>query len=378
MKKSQKLLKLIIALLVIIVIIAIVILIQQPENNNNIENNNIVNETENNNQQEIIKLGQSFSTNIGTYIIDKEGYVYFIPNSSVSNSKELEEFGTYGYYNTKEVYVPNPMPENEEELGCFYGYKLDLTNIKSGYNFNTEEKEYVLFTDNNGKLNEISYKMVEIEENSFEIQLVDIKLTKNVSNYNNIVNIVKTTDEDGEYVKLINKSGNQYAYYGAENSEKNVSEQLSQCFTAKPFGIDMNINVVLSSNGDVYCNVDSEYYEIDLSSCGVAGNYNNILPNTKDENNFEGYKLNISNITAVYGYEFGNSGLNYSLLLLDKDGNITELVILHGTDGIEVKFEKVTEYSNIVTIVDKLYTGSHGAIVIDKDGNEYYYNSIVN
>lgn len=138
------------------------------------------------------------------------------------------------------------------------------------------------------------------------------------------------------------------------------------------------MNVVVSSNGDVYLDVNTYNNKIDLSSCGVKGSYTNVLPNTTETNNFEGYKLNVTNIISAYTFYFGNNTNSYSLLMLDKEGNITELVITSETNGIKTKMEKNTQFSNIITVVDKMYTGAHGAIVVDKNGNEYYYNSIAN
>lgn len=176
---NKKILKAIIVLLVLIVAIVLALIILK----NPTENNNTINEEENLGQQEekeVIRLGQSFSAKAGTYIIVKEGNVYYIPNYSITNAQELariQGIATYGYYNTKEVYVPNPMPENEEDLGNFYGYKLELENIKLGYKFNTENEEHIIFIDTTGNISELSYKIATAnKENSDETQLDNIKL----------------------------------------------------------------------------------------------------------------------------------------------------------------------------------------------------------
>lgn len=49
---------------------------------------------------------------------------------------------------------------------------------------------------------------------------LNIKLSKDVINYKDIVNVVQTANMDENYAKLIDKDGNQFAYYGAENTKE--------------------------------------------------------------------------------------------------------------------------------------------------------------
>lgn len=379
MEKNKNLLKVIIILLLIIIILLTVffMLRNQTEQNNLTANTNMQNETQNkeiqNENKTVTRLGQSFKTETGTYIITKEGDVYLIPaNSALDDNKiELpENIGTYGYYNTKDVYICDPMPENEEDLGSFNGYKLNLINIQSGYSFTNKDEnmlEYIIFVDTNGNISELKYETT-------PTNTLDVNLTKNIQNCQNIVTIINTYNENGTCPKLIDAEGNQYLYHNSSNIE-NVSN-LGFTFMGEILfkASTENIFVTVDSNGNAYCYSTSS--NIDLSTCGVKGDYSNIdLPYVENKNLSDVYKLNISNVTAVYGFNFGNGGTNYSLLLLDKDGNITEISIIDDVNGITTTMSKNTEYTNVVTIVNKLYTGSHGAIVIDKDGNEYYYNN---
>ena len=53
---------------------------------------------------------------------------------------------------------------------------------------------------------------------------LNIKLSKDVINYKDIVNVVQTANMDENYAKLIDKDGNQFAYYGAENTKEKMQQ----------------------------------------------------------------------------------------------------------------------------------------------------------
>lgn len=203
----------------------------------------------------INRLGQSFDTKTGKYIIEKDYSVYYIPKEDFYGIKiEIpEDIGKYGKYNTKDVYTQGPI--TDEDDGSFNGYKLNLTNIKCGYNIsigNNESSDYIIFLGKDGSISELKFSVT--QENKLEINI-----SKNVADYKEIVNVVQTADMDGNYAKLI-----------------------------------------------------------------------------------------------------------------DKVGNLSELAIEYTQDGMSVELNEKVK-SNIETVLYKLYTGGHGAILIEKNGNEQYF-----
>lgn len=305
----------------------------------------------------INRLGQSFDTKTGKYIIEKDYSVYYIPKEDFYGIKiEIpEDIGKYGKYNTKDVYTQGPI--TDEDDGSFNGYKLNLTNIKCGYNIsigNNESSDYIIFLGKDGSISELKFSVT--QENKLEINI-----SKNVADYKEIVNVVQTADMDGNYAKLIDKVGNQFAYYGAENTKERITEQAGQYLRVlTPFEEGLSAEIKVTSNGDVYVSAkENSGDEIDLSSCA------------KKEITGE-YKLSLSNITSVYSFVFGNYSGNLHILLLDKFGNLSELAIEYTQDGMSVELNEKVK-SNIETVLYKLYPGGHGAIIIEKNGNEQYF-----
>lgn len=74
----------------------------------------------------------------------------------------------------------------------------------------------------------------------------------------------------------------------------------------------------------------------------------------------------------MYSFVFGNYSGNLHILLLDKFGNLSELAIEYTQDGMSVELNEKVK-SDIETVLYKLYTGGHGAIIIEKNGNEQYF-----
>lgn len=349
----KKLIKVLLSLVGATIIIGAVAFLLQ----NRLLNSSEQGSQENQEEKTIInRLGQSFDTKTGKYIIEKDYSVYYIPEEEFHGIKiEIpEDVGKYGKYNTKEVYSPAPIIDEYD--GSFNGYKLNLTDIKCGYNINignSEDTDYIIFIGKDGSVSELKFEVT--KENK-----VDVKLTKNVANYKEIVNVVQTADIDGNYAKLIDETGNQFAYYGATNVKENVIEQSGQYLKVVSSSEEISAEIKVNSNGDVYVSAKEDSgNEIDLSSCGIK------------ENTGE-YKLNLSDITSAYSFIFGNYSRNLHILLLDKSGNLSELAIEFTPEGMSTELNKNVK-NNIETVLYKLYTGGHGAITIDKVGNENYY-----
>ena len=116
---------------------------------------------------------------------------------------------------------------------------------------------------------------------------------------------------------------------------------------------------------------------------GEKGKYTiddyNIDPSTSKGQPFDGYKLNLSNISSVYDVYFGNGGIGYYIMFLDMDGNVS-ILAMEASGGasekvvLDVKLEKsINEYKNIVSVVENLEFGGSSVLLIDKDGNKYRY-----
>ena len=172
--------------------------------------------------------------------------------------------------------------------------------------------------------------------------------------------------------RLLNSSeqGNQ-----ENQEEKTIINRLGQSFDTKTG------KYIKEKNYSVYYIPEEEFCGIKIEIPEYVGKYGKY--NTKEvyspatiideyDGSFNGYKLNLSNITCAYSFTFGNYARNLHILLLDKSGNLSELAIEYTPDGMSTELNKNVK-NNIETVLYKLYTGGHGAIIIEKNGNEQYF-----
>lgn len=113
---------------------------------------------------------------------------------------------------TKETYKLNELIDMSGEIIEFEGYKLDLENIQGAYSAyfgNGGLSQSILFISAEGKISELTIKA--LNENAAEI-----KFTKNIEKYKNIVSVVNTVGDSANYAILIDNEGNKYEYFGAE------------------------------------------------------------------------------------------------------------------------------------------------------------------
>lgn len=379
---------LIIALFVtIIALCGVVLYYNLEDNNSNVEQNNnenteINNEQSNNNntnneQQTDNNNGNtntsrktysySIDTNIGEFIISKIGEVYFIGGErytvNLSNSQ-----GTYGNYSVDGI------------VGAFKGYKLNVSKIKAVYCVymgQSKSDRTAILLDYNGNISELV-----IQENE---NILNCTLTKNVSGYSNIVSVVPNNTFDGNSAILIDATGKCYNYYGSNNSI-NVNNK-GYMMTA---GVG---KIVIDNSGEVYyipgTNWKKEntpnWGEINLNILStsdiISGNYKATSYDypQDDEDIFKGYKINVSNVQSAYSVTYGNGHANESIILVHKNGNISELIfdMNDNTNKIDVTLVKnVSGYSNIVSVVPNNTFGGNSAILIGIDGNQFEYFGI--
>lgn len=295
-------------------------------------------------------------TKTGTYIFYTDNCVYFIPQEEFNGIKITlpQNIGIYGVYNTADVYTTTML--EPEYNGDFSGYKLELNDIKAGYVVeldNNTNTEHILFLGRNGRLSELKYEVVAGKLN--------VELEKDIEGYRNIVNVFQTVTNGQKYVKVVDKDGNIYNYYG-KNSVATKAENGQEISKVYVHGTEVGIeNLVVTEAGEVLCTTTG----VDLSSCAK-----------KQDGK---YILNLSNIVCAVPCYFGNGASLASVLFIDKSGNVSELLMQYKYDSgkVEAKLEKnVSGYSNIVSAVQESTIGGNGVVVIDKNGNEFNYRSI--
>lgn len=179
-----------------------------------------------NNDSEVVEeetsqvFGHKLDSEVGTFIVNKDGNVYYNPyekwtgSHSTINLEFSEEnkkiLGNYGKYSV-ETYSSNLMP-NENDT-TFEGYKLELSNISSAYSMyfgNGSINNSIIFIDVNGKISELYF---EVNQDK-----INITLYKNVEGYNDIATIVSNCSSMACSAILIDRNNKQYQYFGASNN----------------------------------------------------------------------------------------------------------------------------------------------------------------
>ena len=140
---------------------------------------------------------------------------------------------------------------------------------------------------------------------------------------------------------------------------------------------DHGINIVMDKDGNVYYSANSVE-----KSVGTKGEYtidgymSGIDANGKMINVLNGYKLNVSNVVAIYYCASGNGGwMDY--VLIKADGTIARLTYSTYTKNnskvvsIEKFEETVSSYKNIVSVETANSWDAHGYNLIDINGNIY-------
>ena len=145
-------------------------------------------------KKEIKQVTQVLQTNVGTFIIDKDGSVYYriTVDKYVGAKVELNDssIGTYGNYEVSDYITGLDSDSDTNEViedHKFDGYKLNLENINSAYEIqigNGGSSEVIYFLSNDGKVNELKF-----DSNG---KTVDIKLSKDTSSYPNIVSVLQS------------------------------------------------------------------------------------------------------------------------------------------------------------------------------------------
>ncbi len=156
-------------------------------------------------------IGQVLNSVYGTFIVDKDGSVYFKPTEKVMShglEAPFKKDTSLGIAKTYQIEIYEPTPE--KPTSTFECYKLNLTNIVSGYEvyLGNGGIKYVFFIDRIGDVYKVNFT---IENSEFDYSNIE-KLTE----YKNIVSIVETSTfggYSGAYsAVLIDKNNKQYRY----------------------------------------------------------------------------------------------------------------------------------------------------------------------
>ena len=163
-------------------------------------------------KKEIKQVTQVLQTKVGTFIIDKDGSVYYriTVDKYVGAKVELNDssIGTYGNYEVSDYVTGLDSDRDTNEViedHKFDGYKLNLENINSAYEIqigNGGSSEVIYFLSKDGKVNELKFDSDGKE--------VSIKLSKDTSTYPNIVSVLQSSGFDAFEIILVDKDGNKY------------------------------------------------------------------------------------------------------------------------------------------------------------------------
>ena len=140
---------------------------------------------------------------------------------------------------------------------------------------------------------------------------------------------------------------------------------------------DHGINIVLDKDGNVYYSAKSVEKSVGTKGeYAIDGYIAGIDENGKMSNVLNGYKLDVSNVVAIYYCASGNGGwMDY--VLIKADGTIARLTYSTYTKNnstvvsIEKFEETVSGYKNIVSVETSNSWDAHGYNLIDINGNFY-------
>ena len=171
--------------------------------------------------QDTKQATQILNTDVGTFIVDKNGSVYY-EKADKFNSYEIKidsntNIGTYGTYEVEDYIAGLGYDETSKkttEDHKFEGYKLDLENINSVYEIylgNGGANDQIHLLSNDGKVNVLSFVA--------NGEQLDITLSKDTCTKPNIVSVLQSSGFGAFEVIFVDKDGNKYT--GTELAEEN-------------------------------------------------------------------------------------------------------------------------------------------------------------
>ncbi|MGN1329756.1 MAG: hypothetical protein ACI4VN_00230 [Clostridia bacterium] len=189
------------------------------------------------------------------------------------------------------------------------------------------------------KLNETSNENTSIESNT--INTTSKYANNEISNENSTVES-NTVDTE------------------AKNTNNELKAEVPSKISVTDFYFD---SVAILNEGSVYVNVYGSTPQIDTlfgdgtfqTLVATRNNYKEYTFNNfeyrKDNSNFKGMKLNVSNIEAVYSYENGQAlSTNYGLILLNKDKTLS-IISLYSLINGKTDVKSISNLSGITSVV---------------------------
>ncbi len=171
--------------------------------------------------EETKQATQILNTDVGVFIVDKDGSVYYQKTADKFVGAEIKiddnTIGTYGTYEVEDYITGLGYDESAKkptEDHKFEGYKLDLENISSAYEIYTGNggaSDIIFFLSKDGKVNHLHFLSTG--------KKVDVALKKDTCNYPNIVSVLQSSGFDAFEFVLVDKDGNKYT--GTELAEEN-------------------------------------------------------------------------------------------------------------------------------------------------------------
>lgn len=191
------------------------------------------------------------------------------------------------------------------------------------------------------------------------------------------------------YDKLLNKNVNTTTSATTNNSNTSNSQTENTNDAATIFfenmvnnrdvvvDYDHGINIIMDREGNVYYSANNIEKSVGIKGqYAIDGYVAGIDENGEMSNVLNGYKLDVSNVVAIYYCASGNGGwMNY--ILIKADGTIARLIYSTYTKNnspvvnIEKFEETVSEYTNIVSVETSNSWDAHGYKLIDINGNIY-------
>lgn len=138
---------------------------------------------------------------------------------------------------------------------------------------------------------------------------------------------------------------------------------------------DEGISILLDKDGNVYYSASTLNNPVGTKGEYIIDGYAAGPSDDGLNNEFEGYKLDVSNVVAIYSSAVGNGGF-FDYILIKADGTIARLTYYPHKNSdyetvvtIESFEETVPGFKNIVSIEKANDFDAHGYKLIDIDGN---------
>ena len=131
---------------------------------------------------------------------------------------------------------------------------------------------------------------------------------------------------------------------------------------------------IITKDGDVYCH-PLKGFDMSDSTIFTKGQVEvdyQVISMNEEENVFDGYKVNISNVRSAYSYGYGQQGGDYAIVFIHNNGMVSVLYLTNDYEGHRVELEKnIGNFTDIITAVKTSFAGGENIQLIDENGNMF-------